>query len=403
MSPISWKQKAEIIPGTLTDPPRLRFWLRVPDGIQLISADSPKSKTPPVSGDHIPGAPWSGPVLEFLPEDVESSINLVLQNAAGKKIEWTLVLTNDWAQTDYLNDPSCADAGIRFYLEPGHPSKSWFTSAQCKVTNGVAHVRVDTIGRDALKAGPGLHDLNSSQSVLELEVPAAGRPDDPPRRLGTIQAGYAETAIYFVPKPPNRRFHLTFGLGGTYIWYSEPANGVQLSEIGLTAKVAASFRLSQRFDTSASAFGTLVPIVLAPSGLPGARFWGLNGRVGYAFPKPTSFVLSVSLGYYLMGLATSGPYGFSLATGPQVFVVASAPPGAKREMSAYFKFSTLANGFTVSPANHEIAVGGAFQFARIGKVPMAATLDVSQMAFTATDGINKFESATVSLGVQVKY
>ena len=200
-----------------------------------------------------------------------------------------------------------------------------------------------------------------------------------------------------------RKLKITAGLAVSIISYHEAVGQIDLAETVLTGKATLAYRFNPKWDSSLSAFATLLPILSSPGSLPSSRFWGFNARAGYTLPKPTRVVLTPSVGYYFMGMATGGNYGFSSASGPQIFFVASAPATAKREMAAYFKFSVLSNGFALSPGNSEAAVGGSYQLASISGHPLALTLDLSRMGFSTADGTASFSSMTASVGVQSRY
>jgi hypothetical protein len=405
----SWKKKAEILWKSLApnEPSKLRVWFAVPAQLKIESVKSARGEVK--SGTALSGAPWADTAMEWTSSNAENSLDVVVRDAAGKTEEKSLVVDNDQSTTAYVSDPSCRDAGIRIFSsqskeakKDGGPAKDLFVGARCKpAAGGAVHIRLDYVGAEKLSVEGSLRAVRSQPGAVELDTTLPPKYDGSLMLLGKLHVGKAESSFYISTRK-DRRWGASVGLSATYISYQEPASQVSLSETGVTGKLGASFRLSTDWDLSGNAFATLFPITVSPAGLASARFWGLNARVGYAFKRFSQLTLSASLGYYFMGLATSGDYGISAATGPQIFLVASSAAGASRAYAAYLKFSAISSGFTIAPANHEVALGGAYQIARLWERALSLTLDLSQMSFTTPDGSASFQSVTASMGLQLR-
>ena len=215
----------------------------------------------------------------------------------------------------------------------------------------------------------------------------------------------------------NKRFLWSAGLGVSYLDYNEPGN-IQLSEYALTGKVNVVYLLKpHQWELGGNAFVNLVPVTYSPSDRASARWWGINGRVGYHLPiesvPSTSFWLMT--GWYFWGMFVnadpSSTYGVSYLGGPQIFVTARITPPGQKAKWVYLKFASIQDHLSIfSTTNRELAAGGGTEISERGaKHPVSLTLDIAEAKFagTQTDSVTglisdvSFRLFSLTAGVSV--
>jgi hypothetical protein len=201
-----------------------------------------------------------------------------------------------------------------------------------------------------------------------------------------------------------RRFFADIGSSFSLLDYRENQAGTQVSvkELGLTVKGNIGYRLNARWDLSANAFGTAIPLMLSssPTGMAPSRWYGLNGRMGYALYRSGLHTnVSLAFGWYFWGMISSPSengriYGVDQLSGPQMFLIYRS---ATRRQQAYFMYLKMAaiqseSGYHAS--NREWAIGGGFQPWRGSESAKkwGLTLDLAQTKF------ERFELLSFSVG-----
>lgn len=212
----------------------------------------------------------------------------------------------------------------------------------------------------------------------------------------------------------SKRFSLDVGAGVSYLSYNETYRGLKfaITELGITVKVNASYRLSKAFDIGGNAFMTAYPFVLdrSPAEIEPSRFLGINGRIGYRLPiySPTASYF-VMTGWYIWGQMVPGPldrytYGVSMLGGPQIFLTARFTTQRNRSWFLYTKFATISNieQGIVSTTNREIAIGGGMLLSNpVEKRRWTGTLDLAHAHFA--DESRSFTLLSMTLGVSTTF
>lgn len=385
------------------------------DGEKLVSGSAAGK---PIPSD-VSGAPFTGPALAIdlnSVADVTINLETLLPSKSGTEKEKsegirksrTFLLSWVPSKTEFLVHPSCAEAGLRFYLktEPkAGAGRSPYFAAWCNSkSKSVVDLEFSYLGKEPPTSFGSIHLTSARirESSFEAMLPVSSVKTDS-LLLGSVKTEGSESLIYFAPPEPSR-LQTSVALQASLLRYLEPTHPIQLSEIGLLGKVSASYRVSSRWDISANGFVTLLPILLSSTNdQDAARFWGLNGRIGYLLPSPSAFSMGIAIGYYLMGLQTSGNYGIPLALGPQVFLTASALPGSARIWFLYLKYALLTDSPNPNFSNHEIAVGGGYLIAKCWHLPLLGVLDISEASFSTSDGLHSLFWMTGSLGAQLRF
>ncbi|MBI2604457.1 MAG: hypothetical protein HYW49_00090 [Deltaproteobacteria bacterium] len=225
--------------------------------------------------------------------------------------------------------------------------------------------------------------------------------------------GLTEYAILYTPKIPPQRFYASAGVGPTvYKTYRESATGVNLTQYSMTGKVSAGYRLIPKvLDVAFNMFGNLFTLSHSPtafpdgSELPPARFYGINGRIGYRLPidlGATEFLFLT--GWYFWGMTVTAPspastYGVKQLNGPQLFFMVSRTAKGQIGYWGHTKLALISDRVRLNDIrNREIAIGGGVQLSAKQKNPFALTLDIAHARFFNDD--NGMTLLSISVGVQ---
>ena len=206
---------------------------------------------------------------------------------------------------------------------------------------------------------------------------------------------------------PTSRFRLSPNLGISYLDYQEASRAIQVSQVGLTGKLTASFILIRDvLDFATNGFMTLatIPVSINPASQPAARFYGINARVGVQIPFPIAGLdWKISPGVYNWGMIVSNnAYGIRSIRGPQIFLSAQSHSRPWHPWSIYFKYATLSEqGKLFSTTDRELAFGGNVQLnGAYAPRPWSLTIDLSSAAFNSTAVRSSARLYQWSLGVQ---
>jgi hypothetical protein len=151
-------------------------------------------------------------------------------------------------------------------------------------------------------------------------------------------------------------------------------------------------------------FITAVPLMLSssPSGLGSSRWYGINGRAGYAlYRRGLDTSLSLALGWYFWGMVTSltGPvYGVQRLSGPQAFLIYRSTTRRNHAYFTYLKIAAIQDVGGYQAGNHELAIGGGYQPWTRSEVAKKWTLTFD-LAVTKFD---RFQLVSVSSGISRK-
>jgi hypothetical protein len=204
----------------------------------------------------------------------------------------------------------------------------------------------------------------------------------------------------------SNRFGLSGNLGWTYLDYQEDINQLQLSEVSLTTKLNAHYKLiPNQLTLSGSIFANVLPVYFSSaSTTQSARFFGVSGRIGYQLPIPTSGVIwSLLGGWYVWGMLVSNQaYGVKQLAGPMAMIHAKIPTALKRPTYAYFKFAPISTqGGQISFQYRELAFGLGHQLnAPHSGRDWTLTLDLSHTQASSIEAQNSLKLLSLSLGIQ---
>jgi len=153
-----------------------------------------------------------------------------------------------------------------------------FAAVKVKTYGQFRNARINSSFNAIRKVGnlfPALSKRQVKKAKIDLEELERSM-DRAPASVGMSQEAHLKS---------NRSpFGLSAGLGSTYIQYKEGLNNVELNEFALTAKINANYRLSSKFDLGANAFINFLPTGSKTNATNLARFYGVNGRVGFLLP-----------------------------------------------------------------------------------------------------------------------
>ena len=215
---------------------------------------------------------------------------------------------------------------------------------------------------------------------------------------------------------PPRRWLMSAALGLSYENYSEPGN-IQMTEFALTPKFNIVYLLKpNEWELGANTFVNALPFDNSPSNRAEARWWGINGRVGYRLPINSIPSTNVWLmtGWYAWGMYVNADqadtYGIAYLGGPQIFLTARITPAGKKASWVYLKYASIQDHLAIfSLTNRELAIGAGMEISERGaKHPVSLTLDYAnaQATVATTDNLGNpitqsFNLDSLTLGVSV--
>jgi hypothetical protein len=180
-----------------------------------------------------------------------------------------------------------------------------------------------------------------------------------------------------------KKYELSAGLGITFSAYRQ-TSVLSFNQVSPTAKVNGVYRLSSRWELSASSYFSPIPVTTSVSGV-SLGFLGANVRVGRRLTKSHSqwgVVMSLG-GYFLTTFPSATSFGFQNVTGPQIYPTLSYEASSKQRYWMYLKYSPIFNGFQVlSITNAEAAMGVGASFKDLIKKEhsLGVTFDLSQLS-----------------------
>jgi hypothetical protein len=195
--------------------------------------------------------------------------------------------------------------------------------------------------------------------------------------------------------PPNRSFIFS-SLGPSYLAYKE-TNLADFTMIFTTLKFAYQYLIvPPQWELAANFFANLIP--LKKSGLSqSVSFLGTNLRIGYVLPyvqDPARLSLMVGV-YYSRMLGTGGAFGFQDLILPQIYPTYRIKTRTGNAYSVYLKYVPLGLNF----AEHEIAVGGGWEFPVRGGHPASINVDFSDLRLNISSVQHVLlQSASLSVG-----
>jgi len=197
-------------------------------------------------------------------------------------------------------------------------------------------------------------------------------------------------------------FTISPSLGVTSLSYSETLEK-DYSALLLTGKVSAGYRFSEKWDTAANTYFTILPVTASDKSSV-IRFLGINFRLGYQIALSKTAYLDIMPGWYLTTtFTTSNAFGFKNMNGPQIFPVLKYKLGTNIGAYNYFKYSPVMYGFGMPTfKSKEIATGFGIIIpsSKIGGWPLSIAIDYAKLDINFFDLIYiQSNSISLSLGV----
>jgi hypothetical protein len=345
----------------------------------------------------------------------------------GDRHEVNLVVRVLADRPEFFVDPLCERVGIQAHRRRDS-GKHLFSAITCE--DRVSEIGLYVLSPDEettiLTTGLGQEEAKGSNwRVFRFRKPKAG--EGTGRTLGYLRASregqdrteYTEHAIVYSPFIPRSRFRLALGSGLTYSSYREQVtegklSDIQVQQLGWTFKADVGYTLIPKvLDLGANTFFTILPLWRTPTAYESARFYGINGRLGYRLPVDLGALeMMILSGWYLWGMWVDdavNPYGVALMSGPQIFFSVRMAQVGHRSFSGYFKYAPIHYKPGIVFSNYELAMGGSFQLnSPEAKHPISLTLDLSttsiklerDLAYRITQA-TQLSMSSVSLGVTI--
>ena len=408
--------------------PVRRTWVAIPSQFKLTRATSASMKEVDVLSDP-PFQSGDSSLVAFDAISPLASIEFTgrTQGKPGTKpgVEiYTLIIESKVKRSRAFVHKDCVDAGLEM-SQTISKQPFFFTGVSCDVqsdkigfyvtVSSEAKLKRTTLSKPVDEGEGWLHYLlaRPKENWIDTVVLGSYQVVDE-----SAQQSFAEYRVRFIPMASMKRLSFSVGAGVSYINYKETAQSLILKETGLTGKISGTYILVPRvLDLALSSYITLLPLSHTPSSVDAARFYGLNGRIGYRLPIGIGAMdWSFLVGWYLWGMLVKevpvvvkgktvmrGQYGVQL-NGPQIFVSMRSYQRNHRSWGGYLKYAPLSNGDSsyVSMTNREFSLGVFYQLnAAQAQSVWMATLDLAQVKYSRHDATqdNSLEMLSYTLGI----
>jgi len=275
-----------------------------------------------------------------------------------------------------------------------------------------------------LRAAP----ISVKDGSFEIQVPLSGREQIVRLRSIDDYGKVYDDAIRVRSeqtdqKKIGKRWNFDIGAAISYLDYHEDFRNLDfdVTELGLTVKAGVNYIMNKNFEIGGNTFVTAYPVGLnltqsttstttgavttSEGAISEARWFGINGRLGYRLPiKSSKASFHLMTGWYVWGMfvpATSptATYGVQYLGGPQFFLTGRFQTKKKRAYAAYLKFATIQDQGFLSAVNRELAIGGAYQLSKPneGYRRWMLTFDVAHAKFSKPN--QAFSLLSASLGI----
>jgi hypothetical protein len=344
-------------------------------------------------------------------EAPSASAKFIVKTVRGGELRaFTFTVSMDFVLPFTLVKYSCAESGISLLKRTGNLHFVYLV-ANCE-DNGDAIDLYILTSPDAVIANTTLPDTQGEgKGWIKYTIP---KPKVIPSRgvsLGELDVGdpsgqkSMKYEVIAVPPRTPPRFYMTLTLGVSHLLYQEDPRNIRLTELAGVAKINMIYALIPRsLDIGGNAFMTVAPFSHTPLDLPAAKFYGINGRVGYRLPVGLGATeWSFLVGGYWWGMLVPGnTFGIKALSGPQVFITTRTQQYRHRSFFLYFKFAPISDSLsTMSLSNREIAGGGGYQLTSPeARRDVTLTLDVAEARFHSDLEGNSMRLISYSLGLQ---
>ena len=174
---------------------------------------------------------------------------------------------------------------------------------------------------------------------------------------------------------------LSAGLGVSLIAFTQ-SNVEPLNMKALTFKASYGYRFkNSRLDFGMSSFLTALPLTTSDVTI---RFFGFNGRVGYAIPGINApWRVSLMAGAYYTTTFADSLIGYQHVGGPMFFPVVQRAFAKGAAFAGYFKFSPISDGMQFLDMSSREIAGGISWSEPVGRNRLSFSLDISDLKITS--------------------
>lgn len=341
--------------------------------------------------------------------------------ATGKKIELVLVSQVSLEQPYVMIRPECGKHDLRFIVHKAK-AKHLYVGLNCVDRGDSFDIYFFRSKDGTWNRTEGLLQFDPENKYLSFRSQVKKPKDQVVYsqqlfRAGTVDetGGMTEYSVVYNPRLKPKRFFLSAGLGFTHYNYSETLPNLKMTQISLTGKVNLGIRLVPKvIDVAFNFFGNIIALKNSPdtfedgTKIPPARFYGLNGRIGYRLPVDmgaTEFFFLT--GWYFWGMRVPGvdessSYGIKTLSGPQLFFMMVNSQAGKAGWWFYTKYAMIADKFALlSTTNRELAAGVGIELSAREKKPFAITFDAAHAQYANEE--NGMTLLSLTLGVQKSF
>lgn len=307
---------------------------------------------------------------------------------------------------------SCTNAGVSLKLQPAPGERLAFLYAGifCAKFNGAT--RIELFFSEDLKVEPAPGDAGAkieTKGSARFQVTTVPSAKLAPARLARFvitakgKVGALEIAQSDPVSAGGRSVSIAPEVGFTYLRYLDSRIESKHSLL-LTPKLAFNVRFHRDWDVSLASFVNAWQMVSSTS--LGARFIGVNLRLGYSPPWPRApWRLGLHAGaYFLQMIVSPTPaYGFSNLFGPQLYPTFSYTFPKDHTLGLYAKYSPL--GFVLNfslNSAHEIAGGLFYGMTLAPRHRLSIHLDFAALLLEFTSGV-AIQSYSLSLGTRYAF
>ena len=388
--------------------PALRSWFEIPEGWELAlfqSTNMVRVAEPPPA----PFSPGRGLVIAFDTQALEARGTLILKDRKGELHEYGMLMEPSFIEPTIMTSDSCLDFNVEITKKRGS-AHYLYNAIACELTEDGLEIYV-FFSPDAQWGGSKFRGtLTRGNGWIRYEVPM-------PKADTKIPLGYVKVSdfknraatvqtVIFDGDSASRRFRLNVGLSASLMEYSEQPRDIEVTDLGLTAKVIATYTVvPERFEVSCNIFGTALTLSHEPAELETARFLGINARFGWQLPgRFLGGKWQLLTGWYFWHMnVPEESYGIKLLSGPQLFALYRTSHRRSRNLYVYVKYAPIVDtpkNFRFS--NNESALGLGYQLTSPSfKMPVFLTLDVAKASFQAFELVNQMTLMTYSAGVSI--
>ncbi len=360
-----------------------------------------------------------GDRLEISTQSIQANARLTVMNAAGQQLEFDFGVLVVSPTPEAIVHPSCGSLDISSHPRESEPGRGitanyLYHAIWCEKSPTGANLHVIRSRDASFQRGSVLPEKSPHPRADLLRVAFPAKPVTGANKIGDYTVATLNgrgKVVYDINYSYAKRLSFFFGIGGTTMTYTQTESStMSVNQYAATVKGGVAYQLLPgKLDLGLSGYANVAAFGTTFQGLVGgntaspAMFLGVNGRVGYTLPFRLETKVRMLAGWYFwsMGVASAN-YGLAQLVGPQVnLAVFRATPGS-RAWALYVKFAPIIDSGRMILGNRELAVGGSYQVTSPkARLPIAVTLDLSDLALTNVNSVSAVGLRTASLGLQL--